>query len=105
MSDNWHYFESNIYAAISLEENVPIGLVEVTLGCPSRPSPGWWLDNDYREKRGYAKGMMDSLAVLLVEAGAKDIAGVRYDGPCYQRSEALGKYLKGKVQYLVSNKF
>ena len=94
--DVWDVYEHNLYAIVSLEKRLPVGIIEVTLNYP--PRPGWWIDSQFR-KKGYGKAAMDKLAKLLVDAGVPEIGEIAYRGQCQVGSKKLGKYLEERFTF------
>jgi len=87
--DVWHTYQNDLLAVISVKDNLPVGIVEVSKNFP--PGPSWWIDKQFREK-GYAKATIDELAELLVDSGVTEVGGILYQGQFQVASKKPGEH-------------
>lgn len=81
----WKMWVNGMYAAVCPESNIPIGIIEAS-GLP--PSPGWWIDSEYR-RQGYGYRLVDALAAYLKLQGVTTIGHIKVDGDYQAYSEKL----------------
>lgn len=91
-------YQSNLYAAIHLASDEPIG-VAYRAGLPNEINAAWWIDSKYRGK-GYASEMIELLAALLIVEGATGIGEIAintFRGEYDMASRHLVARLKSKL--------